>query len=86
MSEYLEYRKFKLVEPEIQSIHAFMEYLLGKGHFLAKYKANSSEINPVGTPFADIVAEYLEIDQVRLHNEKRAMIEELRRSTALRPD
>jgi hypothetical protein len=85
---YPEHEKLKEVRDKSQAIHEFLEWLQQSEYkmFLAHYFRNergrtSDLIVPNTKAITDLVAEFLEIDLVKLENEKREMLEEFRKVT-----
>ena len=84
MSEYPEHEKLKAVQEESQAIGEFLEfggYTLCE-HYEVNPETGSPYIDPHWMParksIQDILAEYFDIDQKKLEEEKRAMLEAIR--------
>jgi hypothetical protein len=82
-SQYPEHDKLKAVQEESQCIGEFLDTC---GYTLAKWSkephlVDYAELVPVGN-IPDILAEYFDIDQNKLEEEKRAMLEKMRTANA----
>ena len=73
MSDYPENDKLSAVADQTPAIGEFIEWLEGKGIFLARYVEGSNFPRHVHG-FRDLLAEWADIDQNRLEAEKRQML------------
>lgn len=71
---YPEHEKMKLIVAESQAIGEFLESC---GYTLCEVRAD--EFWPVGKPITQILADYFDIDMVKIEEEKRAMLDEIRK-------
>jgi hypothetical protein len=77
MSEYTEHERLKAVAEESQAIGSFLTYLLTEtGHVLAKWDGQSLRVS--NTPITDLLAGYYGIDQNKIEQEKRQMLQRIR--------
>jgi len=87
---YPEHEKLKEIQPKSQAIHEFLlEFLQDKGIFLANYMLDEDGektdiIVPVYKNLSELVAEFYEIDLNVIENEKRAMLDEIRKANEKR--
>jgi hypothetical protein len=88
MSKYPEHDKLQAVQEESQTIGEFLDlgpYMLCE-HYAINPETGSPYIEPHWMPvrksISDILAEYFEIDQNKLEEEKRAMLDEMRAANA----
>ena len=77
MSDYPEHDKLREVAEQTQAIGEFIEWLEGKGIFLARYVDGSNFPRHVHG-FRDLLAEWAGIDENKLEAEKRQMLASLR--------
>jgi hypothetical protein len=77
MSDYPEHDKLREVAEQTQAIGEFIEWLEGKGIFLARYVEGSNFPRHVHG-FRALLAEWAGIDQDKLEAEKRQMLASLR--------
>lgn len=81
---YPEHDKLSAIADQSQAIGEFMEWLKDGARpqqprlFLAHYVEGEECPVPLHTPTEDLLAEYFEIDQSKLEQEKRAMLDSLR--------
>ena len=76
---YPEHEKLKLIQDKSQLLHEFLlEFCDEKGIFLAEYN-NRDDAMPVRR-VPKLIAEFFEIDEVALENEKLAMIDVMRKA------
>jgi len=73
MSDYPEHDKLSAVAEQTQAIGEFVEWLEGKGIFLARYVEGSNFPRSVHG-LRDLLAEWADIDQNKLEAEKRQML------------
>lgn len=78
MSDYPEHAKLSEVADQTQAIGEFMEWLEGKGVFLAHYIDGMNFPRQYNTGVRDLLAEWAGIDQNKLEAEKRQMLANLR--------
>ena len=81
MSDYPEHDKLHAVVEQTQAIGEFVEWLEGKGIFLARYVEGSNYPRSVHG-FRDLLAEWAGIDQNKLEAEKRQMLTAQRAANA----
>ena len=77
MSDYPEHDKLHAIADQTQAIGEFMEWLEGKGIFLARYVKGSNFPRHVHG-IRDLLAEWAGIDQDKLETEKRQMLAAIR--------
>lgn len=76
-----ELEKMKAVQPKSQVIGEFLEWLTGeKGVTLAKYDKDN-RLMPTHDHAEKLLAEFFEIDLVKVEREKRMILENIRRSS-----
>ena len=82
MSKYPEHEKLKKVSKASQICGEFLSWLLSDegGYVLAKYSSND-KLWQCNVSIIELLAEFFEIDQDKLEEEKRAMLEMLRERT-----
>lgn len=78
MSDYPEHDKLSLVADQTQAIGEFMEWLEGRGVFLAHYVDGRNFPHEYNVGIRTLLAEWAGIDQDRLEAEKRQMLDSLR--------
>ena len=72
MRDYPEHDKLNAISSDSQAIGEFLE---SSGYALAEWDGNL--LRPTTMTTVDILAEYFEIDQVALENEKRQMLDKM---------
>jgi hypothetical protein len=77
---YPEHEKLKAIQPKSQAIHEFVEFLREKGIHLGEYWKESDRMLPTNKNLTALVAEFFDIDQEKIEDEKDKMLEELRRA------
>jgi len=95
MATYPEYEKLKAISDKSQAIGDFLEWTRGtlcEVHHHSKdcrgrgrvpeCGLSEGEFTPIRRSIIDQLAEHFEIDQQRLEDEKRAMLDELRSANA----
>jgi len=78
MSDYPEHDKLSAVAEQTQAIGEFMEWLEGKGAFLAHYVDGMNFPRQFDASIRDLLAEWAGIDQNKLEAEKRQMLNAMR--------
>lgn len=90
--KYPEHEKLKAVKEQSQTCGNFLEWLQEQGILLAQYHVHtdrcfragcdvsSGELYPVSASITKLLAQYFEIDEDTLEQEKRQMLEELQPS------
>ena len=81
MSNYPEHEKLAKVADRAQIIGEFLD-TLPKDWTLAAWARNGDELYPLRGPISSILATYFGIDEAKLEQEKRAMLDEQRAATA----
>jgi hypothetical protein len=81
MSDYPEHDKLRAIADQTQAIGEFVEWLEGKGIFLARYVEGFNVPRHVHG-FRDLLAEWAGIDENELEAEKRQMLANLRAEAA----
>lgn len=77
--DYPEHEKLHAVVEESQACGEFYDWLQSKGYTLCESdERNPERFWPVHRPITDLLAERFGIDQEKLEDEKRAMLDELR--------
>ena len=74
---YPEHEKLKALDGASQTTGLFLDWLMGK-YVLAQWVdtgRREEELLPARCSIQDLLAEYFGIDQTKLENEKRAMLE-----------
>lgn len=80
MSKYPEHDKMMAVSRESQAIGEFLDNgLREQGLMLAQRDADNGRLHIATKGIQEILADYFEIDLAVIEQEKRAMLEELRR-------
>lgn len=91
MAEYPEHEKLAKVHDKSQAIGEFLEWLADERDFVLAVRhqhtedciedcgARRGELIPLAIPVHKLLAEFFDIDEDKLDDEKRAMLEELRR-------
>lgn len=79
MKTYPEHEKLKNIQEQSQWLGEFMEWVQTQRMFLARY-GESDESYPlmVHKSITTLLAEYFNIDLIKIENEKRDMIEDCR--------
>ncbi len=75
MSDYPEHDKLRHVKDESQAIGEFLDF---GGYVLGEYI--DGRLQPVHGSISRILAEYFEIDEKKIEQEKRQMLDKLRRA------
>ena len=75
MTLYPEHEKLKKVAHLSQEIGSFLDWIEGKGIWLAYYPDNSNNLMPYFYTAGPFLAEYFGIDRAVLEDEKIAMLE-----------
>ncbi len=78
MIEYPEHEKLKGLNGKNQIIGDFIEYLNKAGLFLCFYDADDPILVPTNRSTEQILANYFDIDEGKLEEERRTMLEEIR--------
>lgn len=73
---YSEHEKLHAIVDDSQKIGEFLEWLKEQGYILAEH--SDEDLYPSFKTTENILAEYFEIDQMRLEQEKLQMLEVLR--------
>lgn len=81
MSAYPEHEKLKAIQDESQAIGQFLDVLAHQGLFLASYTLVSEYPVPTRKSTQQILADYFEIDLVKLEKEKEKMLKKTRDAT-----
>ena len=85
---YPEHEKLKKIQPLSQAVGEFLDYLDGKGIFLAEFheKPNADEegyynedITACRTPNRQLIASFFNIDEYKLDMEKLDMLDQIRK-------
>lgn len=85
MTDYPEHEKLKIVKPQSQAIGDFLTWLQENGLTICEVQEKhpwDAVYHPVRKTIERFLAEYFEIDLVKLELEKRTMLEEFRSQTA----
>lgn len=75
---YPEHEKLSKVRDHSQAIGEFLDWASEKGWSLAEWDEDDLHLWPVRKSVQEILAEYFKIDLVKLEDEKRAMLDEIR--------
>lgn len=80
MSAYPEHDRLALISDKSQAIGEFIDWLQSKGIHLACYYEEDSRdrLFTVETPTNSLLAEFFDIDPIKIEREKRAMLDALR--------
>lgn len=80
-SQYPEHEKLQALDGQNQCLGEFLEWLSNQGYVICVCRTQRIDdvYMPAYKPISRWLAEYFGIDEVKLENEKRAMIDELRR-------
>jgi len=81
--EYPELEKMKKIQDESQSIGQFIDWMEQKKQiWLCKYEDSDDKIDPRPMPISQgtqqLLAEYFEIDMVKVEEERRQILEDIR--------
>lgn len=87
LKEYPEHEKLRAVKDKAQAIGTFIEWLSSEGLVLARWhqhdeichNCDRDDLVPDRASIEQLLARYFEIDLLKLDDEKRDMIEELRK-------
>lgn len=79
MSKYPEHDKLAKVKDKSQAIGEFLDYGLPQGYVLAKYD-KYDRLYPIHDSIESLLAEHFGIDQDVLEDEKRQMLDKLRKA------
>lgn len=74
---YPQHEKLKLIGDKSQAIGEFLEWVNSRGYTLGKYD-QKDYLMPVRESIPALLADYFEIDSVKLEEEKCDMLESLR--------
>lgn len=80
MTDYPECDKLARVAGERDTIMEFLDWLGTKGYWIAEYRQeyyNGEMLIPITGTTDALTLEHLEIDPVKLENERRAMLKEI---------
>lgn len=82
VADYPEHDKLRAVRDESQAIGQFLEWLGENGLVICSFEEykRTGEYIPDGRSIQQILADYFEIDLNKLDDEKRAMLNELRKA------
>ena len=80
MTKYPEAEKLSANHSHTIMIFQFLEHLNERGILLARYSDNGNHLFPIRTSFQSVVYDFFAINEQKLEEERRAMIEELRKS------
>ena len=88
MNKYPEHEKLKEIQENSQACANFLDWLQNdKGVVLGKYKTikdwderDTERLLPTHVNIQNLLAEYFEIDQAKLEQEKRAILDEIRKN------
>jgi hypothetical protein len=83
MADYPEHEKLKKISDKSQTVGDFLEWLNSQGLHLCEWVdsryAGEGEFSSANKNTDDLLAEFFEIDQAKLEEEKRELIQEARR-------
>jgi hypothetical protein len=79
MSQYPEHDKLRLIRDKSQAIGEFLSLLGQHGLTLCEFHEKYNEYLPTGITIQKLLAKHFGIDLVKLDDEKRDMLDELRR-------
>lgn len=78
-TQWPEHEKLFAVAPQTQAVGEFLEWLAENYHCeLGRPEGRNAEFRPVPRTLDELLAEWTGVDLVRLEQEKRAMLDELR--------
>lgn len=87
MTAYPEHEKLQKVQDKTQVMSEWVEWLQAKGYVLAEYGTGKpgddrspDRLYPVHSDPSDLLADFFDIDRKVLEQEKRAMLDEMRRN------
>lgn len=88
MSTYPEHEKLHAIADQSQAIGEFLDWCSGRGWFICRPTDDPFEgcYWPVPGSITDRLADYFGIDQKKLEQEKRQMLDEFRSSTREKAD
>jgi len=75
--EYPEHEKVRAIRNESETIGAFLEWLRGS-YSICEFSEDTRQYEPVRLSINNWLAKYFEIDELKLDDEKRQMLEVLR--------
>jgi hypothetical protein len=81
MAEYPEHEKLQALNGANQTVGDFLEWLGEHALIIAEY-GNGSQLFPCAKGRNQLIAEHFEIDQRRLDQEKKQMLDQLRAKSA----
>jgi hypothetical protein len=76
---YPEHAKLRRVSGKSQAAGEFLTWLEERGYLLARHELDDGELLPTPVPTQVLLAEWLGIDLAKIEDEKRAMLDALRR-------
>lgn len=77
--KYPEHEKLLKVKDQSQVCGEFLDWLQGGGYHLGRYNEEGTRLYTHTVPhLTKLLAEFFQIDQAKLEEEKRAMLDELR--------
>jgi len=77
MTQYPEHEKLKIIKENSQQIGEFLDWLFGKATICLWHERHEC-FYPAGKTIEGWLAEYFGIDQTKIDEEKRQMLEEIR--------
>jgi len=82
MTEYPEHEKLKKISDKSQAIGEFVDWLRYEKNIQLAQWRNGTDMMPARALIRDLLAEFFDIDQDKIEEEKRAMLDEIRASHA----
>ena len=77
-AKYPEHEKLKAAQGQVTTLSDFYDFIGEQGWEIAKFDDDSERLWPIRKRPDEIIGMFLEIDPVKLEQEKRAMLEEIR--------
>jgi len=78
MKKYPEHEKLENISQQSQFLGEFIEWCNEHGMFLARHIENFDSPIPVSKSINTLLGEFFEIDLIKLEQEKRKMLEDIR--------
>ena len=80
MSDHPEHDKLHLVKDKSQTIGEFLEWLPTQGIHLCTFHYQDNQYRTAYTPITELLAKFFDIDLDKLDDEKRQMLNNLRKN------
>lgn len=80
-TKYPEHAKLEELNGQNIVVGFFLDFLSGEDYVLAKWSEDSEELMPCNPGQTRLIAQFFDIDEVKLETEKRHMLEALQNGT-----